>query len=257
MPQTQAKSKRPKKETKPKPLNVAFVWDMSGSMQGIDTATREGTRGYLMDLITDERKLIEDHGESIYTRISITAFDTVFEPWLDNESVLDVDVDSIINRYQPRGMTALYDAIANTITTLDSSAAGRKGEKFLVVVMTDGGENSSREYGIHADGKNRLFQLIKKYEKRGNWTFVYLGAGVEAYNEAVNVGFAAGNTISYSATPASAKGTSSVVSNMTSTLRGSSAGASINLVADAGESLDLRDEDEKKLWTPTNVQEPK
>lgn len=241
-PQTKTKPK--KDQTKPKPLNIAFVWDMSGSMASIDDVTREGTRGYLMDLVKEERKLIKDHGDEVYTRFSLTAFDTVFESWLDNESILDVDIDSVIERYQPRGGTALFDAIANTITQLDTSAAGRKGEKFLVVVMTDGQENSSREYG-GLDGRTRLNKLIKKYEKRGNWTFVYLGANVDAYAEAKSMGIYAANTVAYSATPGSAAGTSDIILAATNMNRYASASASSTLMTDAtGGKTDIRDEDD-------------
>lgn len=246
---TQTKTKK-KTAAPPKTLNVAFVWDMSGSMMSIDDVTREGTRGYIMDLQAEEKKLAKKHGEGIYTRFSLTAFDTVFEQWLVDTPISEIDVDSVINRYGPRGGTALYDAVANTITALDTSSAGRKGEKFLVIVMTDGGENSSREYG-GPDGKRKLFNLVKRYEKKGNWTFVYLGANVDAYAEASAMGVVAGNVMAYSSTPTSAKGTASAVSNVTSHLRMSSLDASPTSFADAGEEQDIRDEDDpSRLWTP-------
>lgn len=241
---TQTKPKRKKTEAPPKVLNVAFVWDMSGSMDAILGATVEGTQGYLMDLQTEERKLVEEHGKGIYTRLSLTAFDTVFEPWLIDKPILDIDVKEIVSRYGPRGGTALYDAIANTVTALDTSAAGRNEEKFLVIVMTDGHENSSREYGLASDGKKKLFNLIKRYEKKGNWTFVYLGANVDAYAESASIGFAQGNTMSYSATADSAIRTASAVYNVTNTLRNHVAMASSTTFDDAGEEQDVRDEDD-------------
>ena len=42
----------------------------------------------------------------------------------------------------------------------------------LVVVMTDGLENSSTDYDAHA-----IAELVRGYDERPNWTFVYLGAG--------------------------------------------------------------------------------
>ena len=247
---TQTKQKKTKKETKPKPLNVGFVWDMSGSMGSIWETTKEGTNGYLVDLVAEEKRLIEEHGEDVYTRFSLTAFDTVFEEWLDNVPILDIDIPAVIEKYIPRGGTALYDAIAHTVTKLDTSSAGRKGEKFLVVVMTDGQENSSREYGP-PNGKDRIFKLVQRYEKKGNWTFVYLGANVDAYAEAKSMGIAVGNTISYSATKGSASRTSDVITEMTSTLRASARASSDLLVSESGNESDLRDDDDPgKLWTP-------
>lgn len=250
---TQIKAKKTKAEAPPKVLNVAFVWDMSGSMGSIDVATREGTQGYLMDLATEERKLVEDNGAGIYTRFSLTCFDTIFEQWVVDKPILDINIKKLVGQYQPRGGTALYDAVANTITDLYASlkARGGENEKCLVIVMTDGGENSSVEYG-GLDGKTRLFKLIKKYEKKGNWTFVYLGAGTDAYQESRNMGFAAGNTIAYSASAGSAGATSDVVLDVSNTLRYSKLDASVTAVADSGNKQDLRDEDDetRNLWAP-------
>lgn len=245
------KSRKKKADPKPQLLNVAFIWDMSGSMGSIDVATREGTQGYIMGLQDEEKKLRAEHGEGIYTRFSLTAFDTVFEQWLIDEPVADIDVESVIARYLPRGGTALYDAVANTIADLSASIAARGGskEKCLVIVMTDGGENSSQEYSLAKQGKERLFKLIKSYEKKGNWTFVYLGAGPEAYQESISMGIAAGNTAYYSASVQSAGYTASAMSNVTTTLRNNLNTNSDTTFADAAETQDMRDEDDK-LWTP-------
>lgn len=245
---TQTKTKK-KTAAPPKTLNVAFVWDMSGSMAAIFDSTREGTNGYIMDLITEEKKLVKKHGEGTYTRLSLTAFDTVFEQWLVDEPIANVVVGSIIERYQPRGWTALYDAIANTITTLDSSSAGRKNEKFLVIVMTDGMENASKEYALEQGGKERLNKLVKAYEKKGNWTFVYLGANVDAPVEAAAIGIPVGNAAYYAASAGSVKGMSAGLSNVTATRRYAASASSDTSFQDAAETQDYRDENDK-LWTP-------
>lgn len=237
---TKAKSK---KAAPPNVLNVAFVWDMSGSMMSIADSTREGTLGYLSDLVADEQKLLAKHEGGPFTRLSVTAFDTVFEPWVVNTPISDVDLPKLIGRYQPRGMTALYDAIAKTVTDLDSALREREAEheKCLVVIMTDGLENSSREYG-GAQGRARLLELVTSYEARGNWTFVYLGANVDAYAEASAIGIAAGNTASYAVT-ADSVGTASVgLSNITRTLHTSDLSNTSSAFADAGESQDYREE---------------
>ena len=80
--------------------------------------------------------------------------------------------------YRPDGMTALYDAIAHTVLRTDQrlQAEGRGEEKVLVVVMTDGLENSSTDYDAHA-----IAELVRAYDERPNWTFVYLGAGHDTH----------------------------------------------------------------------------
>lgn len=235
---TQTKTKTKKQVAPPNVLNVAFVWDMSGSMDAIFGATKEGTQGYLLDLQKEERKLIKKHGEGVYTRLSLTIFDTVFEPWVVDTPILDVDVKKLVNEYIPRGGTALYDAIARTVTQLSN----RENEKFLVVVMTDGRENSSQEYSLRNDGKKKLFNLVKRYEKKGNWTFVYLGANVDAYSEAAAIGIPAGNAAYYATTGGSVAAASAGMSNITRTLSNSNNTSTSTAFADAGESNDYRDE---------------
>lgn len=252
---TQTKAKKKKTEAPPKTLNVAFVWDMSGSMGSIKGATKEGTQGYLMDLQKEERKLIKKHGEGVYTRLSLTIFDTVFEQWIVDEPILNIDAEMTVNKYGPRGGTALYDAIANTIADVESRLADRKNEKCLVIVMTDGHENSSKEYGLHQDGKNKLFKLIKSYEKKGNWTFVYLGANVDAYSEAVAIGIPQGNAAFYSASAGSVGATMDSATPMTTNLRHRVGGQSSSAFADANLAQDFRDDEDKDegnstLWTP-------
>ena len=93
-------------------------------------------------------------------------------------------------------MTALYDAIAHTVVQTDRQlqADRRETEKVLVVVMTDGLENSSTDYDAHA-----IAELVRSYEQRPNWTFVYLGAGhdsIHATREAaVQMGYKADNAM--------------------------------------------------------------
>ena len=75
--------------------------------------------------------------------------------------------------YRPNGETALLDAIAHTVISTDErlTGAGRADEKVLVVVLTDGLENASREYTVSS-----LAALTSRYQARPNWTFVFLSA---------------------------------------------------------------------------------
>ena len=243
-------------------LNVAFVWDMSGSMGTVHEATRQGTYDYLNDLLAEEAKLVEKEGEGVYTRFSLTAFDTVFERWLINEPIAGINPSEIVSKYWPRGGTALYDAIAHTITEIEAQlkAEEREEEKVLVIVMTDGQENSSQDYALRDNGRQRLMELIQSYEAKGNWTFVYLGANVDAYAEASSIGIAPGNTASYSPTAGSTYAVMGGVSNITMERRSSMRGQTVSAFADAGVTSDYRDNandtsvaDNSSLWTPSGT----
>ena len=58
------------------------------------------------------------------------------------------------------------------------AGAGRGDEKVLVVVLTDGLENSSREYTVSS-----LAELISRYQARPNWTFVFLSAAHDSVED--------------------------------------------------------------------------
>ncbi len=51
------------------------------------------------------------------------------------------------------------------------------------MTITDGMENQSREFG-----RKDVLRLVKDKEARG-WTFVFLGAGLDAYAEAGGMGY--------------------------------------------------------------------
>jgi hypothetical protein len=243
--QTKEKAAR-EKEATPETgvLHVAFVWDMSGSMGEVRDATVEGTREYIADLQKEERELAEKHGEGIYTRLSLTAFDTVFEKWLVDMPVGEVQLN-MLDKYEPRGMTALYDAVANTVTDIDAQlrAAGTPDEKVMCVIMTDGKENSSVEYHRHQGGLARLNALITAMEAKGNWTFIFLGANQDAWAVATSMGIAVGNTASYTSENQSITDTSQALHSVTRARRASSGMSSSTAFADAGASQDYRTTD--------------
>lgn len=94
-----------------------------------------------------------------------------------------------ISDYVPGGMTALHDAIGRSIRATER--AERSDDRVIVVIMTDGHENSSHEWN-----KRSILKLIE--EKRADgWDFVYLGAGEESWAGAMDLGFEKNQVINY------------------------------------------------------------
>ena len=207
-------------------VHVAFVLDKSGSMQVVEEAVVEGYNEYL-------RELREQGGETLF---SLTTFDTTFnhvcvgEP-LESVALLDH------RGYRPDGCTALYDAIGHTVLRTDQRLqADRRGEeKVLVVVMTDGLENSSTDYDAHA-----IAELVRAYEERPNWTFVYLGAGHDtiqaAQSTASLMSFKTGNAMLWSADEASTRKSMRSLASATQARRRATTLKSERFFADAGQS---------------------
>jgi len=175
--------------TNKKPTTIVnFILDKSGSMSSIQDATISGFNEYLQTLRKDKKSNYE---------FTLTLFDTDVTLQVEGENVKDVrDLDR--GSYKPDGMTALYDAVCQTI----SKTKPKKGQKALVIIMTDGQENSSKEY-THLNMRD----MIKEREKSGNWTFVYLGANQDSYAVASSFGISTGNTANFHATSAGAGAT--------------------------------------------------
>lgn len=112
---------------------------------------------------------------------------TVFE----NKLVAEVEELSRAN-YVPNGGTNLYDAIGMTIRKIESQLAPlNEVPDVLMVIVTDGGENTSREYNLDAVKK-----LVQAKEAEG-WTFIYLGANQDAWSVGQSFGLSKGQTMTY------------------------------------------------------------
>jgi hypothetical protein len=163
--------------TKPT-THVLLITDMSGSMTNLADDVRGGYNGYLDQLAADGGKY----------RITSTLFDTEFIP-LDVTAKLKDATRLTATNYRPRGGTALRDAIGLTVTKFETGTTLGSDDRVLVVVSTDGHENSSREYGA-----GQIKTLIADREATGTWTFVYLGAGPNAWGQGEQLGMRSVNT---------------------------------------------------------------
>lgn len=83
---------------------------------------------------------------------------------------------------EPRGSTALLDAVGKAVTELGSSFARKRDSerpgKVIVVIVTDGMENASTEWTRKA-----VRDLVREQEDKYNWEFIFLGANMDAVAE--------------------------------------------------------------------------
>lgn len=118
---------------------------------------------------------------------------TLFDTYHDNRHVaapLASVPELTTGTYVPGGNTALFDAIGRTVAAIE--AAPQKVDKVLTVILTDGEENSSREYTLQM-----IKDLISRKEKEGNWTFVFLGADLGAFAAGDRMGVSLSNAVAY------------------------------------------------------------
>jgi Mg-chelatase subunit ChlD len=163
-------------DKKNKPLSVYVALDRSGSMSGERwTHAIDSINEYINGL----------KKEKIEGTVNVTAFDTN-----RNSSVRLVNLteDQSIAYYEPlahdvvspSGMTPLFDAAANVM----DRALENNADRTIVVIMTDGEENSSKEYNqIKIKDKVRLLEAKK-------WEVVFLGANFDVTQYTVASGLA-------------------------------------------------------------------
>lgn len=203
---------------------VNFIQDRSGSMGTVWPETLSGFKAFVEDL---QKKGKED---SIDYLFSLTTFDTIVECPFIAASIADVPSDALA-KHGPRGSTALYDAVGKTI---ENTAADSKGaDKIICVIVTDGQENSSREWS-----KDALNHVIAAKLDLGNWTFTYLGTQPETWDDAMALGIVAGASAGYSGNMAHA--TYSATSDAVHAMAASSAPQSRSLFASHGNQRAMR-----------------
>lgn len=169
---------------------VNFIQDRSGSMQSVWTETLSGFRKFVEDL---RASALKDGVEYLF---SLTTFDTRVETPIAIQPIENVDVD-VLAQHGPRGSTALYDAVGSTIQNTQANRHG--ADKIIVVIATDGHENSSREWD-----KDKLHSAVDAKLNEGNWTFTYVGTQPETWDDAAALGVAAGAVARYAPTMARA-----------------------------------------------------
>lgn len=163
---------------------VTLILDRSGSMESCKEQVIAGFNDYLKTLKEDDADIC------LFTLVQ---FDLNMAPGRQDICEAVYMGEAVANvapltaaTYQPRGSTPLYDAVGMTIQRIDGAHV--KFDRALIIIMTDGHENASAEWD-----KEKLHALIQEKEALGNWSFVFLGANQNAWDEASK--FGAGTTV--------------------------------------------------------------
>ena len=155
--------------------DVTVVLDRSGSMQ----SCRDDAEGGLNTFIEEQKK---QPGETLFTLVQ---FDTEYEFVHKGKPIRDVGPCELV----PRGMTALLDAVGRAIAeTGERLAAMPEPDRpglVVFVIVTDGQENSSKEYT-----KPQIKEMIERQQNDYKWQFTFLGANQDAFAEAHGIGIA-------------------------------------------------------------------
>ena len=180
---------------------ITVIIDASGSMNSITSATLEGYNTFINKQREEEGKVLvslilfdtqpkrDAHGGYMWGEQTLRLVRPYTALDLDKVPELTSDV------YKADGGTPLRDAIGNGISQTDDILKTVKTENpdTLVVIITDGGENTSKDYGV-----GLVKEMVTKREADG-WTFIYMGANQDSWSETQHLGFQQGNVMNYAA----------------------------------------------------------
>ena len=161
---------------------ICLILDRSGSMSGLESDVIGGINTF----IEDQKKLPEP------ASIAFVRFDSMEIERFRAMKPLEQCEPLTAGEYQPRGGTPLLDAVGRTIAQLGEDWKTEKPERAIIVIVTDGCENASREYT-----KAKIQEMIKARQDSGKWAFIYLGANVDAFSEAGSIGISMANSAGY------------------------------------------------------------
>jgi len=168
---------------------IVCIIDKSGSM----ISMQKDVIGSFNTFVEEQKQL---PGEA---RLSLTTFDTSFSIIESGTPLRDVPLLTE-KTYAPFGMTALLDAVGKTVdevgARLNSTPEDEKPERVIVVIITDGFENSSKEYSL-----DQIKEKIQTQQDQFKWAFIFFGANQNAFAAAGSMGIAAQSTAVYNSTP--------------------------------------------------------
>lgn len=163
---------------------LIVVLDRSGSMQSI----RTDMEGALQALV---EKQAGEKGECLF---SLYQFDNEYEMVLEQVAIGNVSQKSLA--LEPRGGTALVDAIGKTINAIGNrlkhTDEAERPETVIMTIITDGEENASREFT-----SEKVKEMVKHQTDTYKWKFLFLGSNIDAVKTGSRYGFAATNSMSY------------------------------------------------------------
>ncbi|WP_327258222.1 vWA domain-containing protein [Streptomyces sp. NBC_01244] len=170
--------------TTPARRHIIVVLDRSGSMHRV----REDTEGGLNALLDEQRQAPG------ITTVTLVQFDDQVETVYTGRPLDEVPEFTL----QPRGMTALLDAIGTTVLQEGQRIAmlppAETPSETTLVILTDGKDNRSIRFDA-----GLVRYLIDGARKNDGWTVLFLGADQDAFTVGGTLGIPSATTMGFDA----------------------------------------------------------
>lgn len=157
--------------------HVLLLVDDSGSMSSVANAVRSGFNEYIDSLIADD---------AAKYRVTVGIFSSGYDTYAEAVKPKNVVKLNTSNYTAAGWSTALYDGIGRIVNDFERANPDLSADdKVLLVIQTDGEDNSSREFDVNA-----ARDLIKRRQDEDGWSVLYLGAGPAAWAAGASLGVA-------------------------------------------------------------------
>lgn len=161
---------KPNKNALRKIQHVAFILDQSGSMTD--------SQKQAMTNFNEQLQTLKNETEGIETFVTLTKFDSDVDIKYIDKPLEEIEE---MEDYPCNNMTALWDAIGMTALKIKDVMEDEKREGFehaaLIIIITDGYENNSKEF----NNPEKLKKIINELEAKGTWTFTFMGADIDPF----------------------------------------------------------------------------
>lgn len=181
-----AAKKVTKKSKATGPVEIVVITDRSGSTSVI----KNDIIGGFNNFIAEQQKVPGD------ANVTVVLFDDHYELLQDRVPLAQaILMDG--NNFQPRGWTSLHDAIGKTINRFKELHSQGEAQKTIFAIMTDGEENSSKEFT-----GSQVKDLVTEVQEKFGWEVLFLAANQDASLSGGKLGIKGASTMSFAASSA-------------------------------------------------------
>lgn len=207
--------------------HIAIVLDRSGSMASIKSDTIGGFNNFL-----ETNRAVDLPCTLTLVQFDSEGIDTI------RDAMPVKDVPPLTDKtFEPRASTPLYDAIGQTIVKsgdfLHRLPEAQRPGKVIFVIITDGMENASKEYGLQ-----QVRDMLKHQQDVYKWQVVFLGANIDSHAVGASAGIHASNVMNYAN---NAQGVSAAYSSVARNVRGFRTGTKMDMAFTPEQKKDQAD----------------